>query len=390
MTKQQKQTLIYTLIFVLVIAAMFGIRAWRMAAVESYLETAELDNGLLTEVISYDGEKYLVPPTDIYDATELPALTEPTFDDVYTADAYLADDVEGIDIEVNGEHRFYSYQILNWHEVVQDSFNGVDLTITHCALCKSSAVYESALDGEDLELENAGKIYNNNQLLESSDGSLWLQLRGTAISGKHVGEQLNEYPFNIMTWGDWKEIYPDGYALSTDTRHVRDYGMHPYQNYDEASIIYYPISSDSEYLGAKWKVDGLEINGEAIAFANEVMLGMIVANETVGEMNIVGFYHETLETTAVYLSDVDDQTLTFTYDWDTQTMFDDQTGSEWNVNGYSIDGELAGTQLDRVQTKPSFWMCWYSQYTDSVVALVEIESTENEGEESAEENQDEE
>ncbi|MBT3230354.1 DUF3179 domain-containing protein [Candidatus Uhrbacteria bacterium] len=375
MKKQHQQIIISVIIFVVALAALFGIRAWRMASVESYLETAELDNGLLPEVISYDGEKYLVPPTDIYDSAELPALTDPKFDDVYTADSYLADDVLGIDIEINGEHRFYSYQILNWHEVVNDSFNGVDLAITHCALCKSSAVYEAELDGKDLELANSGKIYNNNQLLESKDGSLWLQLRGTAISGKHVGEQLTEYPFQVMSWDIWSEQYPDGYALSSDTGFVRDYGMHPYQNYDNATIIYYPVSQTTNMLGTKWAVEGLEINGDAIAFADQIMLGKMVANEVVGGINIVGFYYEALGTTLAYLADVNDQTLTFTYDWTAKTMTDDQTGSLWDVSGRAIDGELAGTQLSRVQTKPSFWMCWYAQYTDSAVAFVEVIDT---------------
>lgn len=372
MKKQHKHIILYLILFAVVLAALFGLRAWRMTKVEAFLETAELQNGLLADSISYDGEKYLVPPTDIYDGATLPAITEPTFDNVYTADTYLADDVQGIDIEVGGEHRFYSYQILNWHEVVQDSFNGTDLTITHCALCKSSAVYESSFNGKDLELENAGKIYNNNQLLESNDGSLWLQLRGTAISGKYTGEQLIEYPFQVMTWAQWSESYPDGYALSNNTGYTRDYGMHPYQNYDIADMIYYPLSTDIEFLVSKWEVEGLEVNGGATAFADNIMLGKMVSNETVGEMNVVGFYHEELGTTLVYLATAAEHNLTFSYDWDTGTMTDDQTGSIWNVNGTCLSGELAGTQLSRIQTKPSFWMCWSQQYTESAIAEVEI------------------
>ena len=377
MKKQYQQIIILVIVFAVALATLFGIRAWRMSSTENYLETVELDNGLLPEAVSYNGEKYLVPPTDIYDAAKLPALTDPKFDDAYTADSYLADDVLGIDIEINGEHRFYSYQILNWHEVVLDSFNGVDLAITNCALCKSSAVYESTIEGKDLELTNSGKIYNNNQLLESKDGSLWLQLRGTAISGKHIGEQLTEYPFQIMSWETWSGLYPDGYALSNDTGYVRDYGMHPYQNYDISTIIYYPVSQETNMLAGKWEVEGLEINGEAIAFADQIMLGKMVANETIGGMDIVAFYYEALKTSLVYLAEVDGQTLTFTYDWTNKTMADDQTGSLWDVSGKAIEGELLGTQLSRVQTKPSFWMCWYAQYTDSKIAHVEIMPAED-------------
>jgi len=373
MTKDQKNKVLGGVLFVVVIAALFGIRAWRMAQVESYLEDAVLINGLLEEKVSYDGKNYLVPPTYIYDGgSELPALNDPKFDSVSVADSYLADDIEGIDIEVNGEHRFYSYQILNWHEVVNDSFNGVDLSITHCSLCISSAVYVSELDGNNLELESSGKIYNNNQLLESKDGSLWFQLRGMAISGKYAGQELEEYPFRVMTWSTWNEIYPDGYALSTDTGFVRDYASHPYGQYGISTIIYFPLNIENEMMGTKWEIEGLEIDDNAIAFSDKIMLGKYVANVTLGDVPIIGFWHEEQERTYVFSSTVNEQVLTFSFDWDTGTITDDETGSVWTNLGQAVSGELVGTQLDSITTKPSLWMCWGTQYTDSAVAHIEI------------------
>src|SRR3989339_1161192 len=136
--KEQKNLLIGLGIFILVILILTLIRTWRMSNVEKMMQGAELPYGLLEEAVSYDGDSYLVPPTQIYESgSELPALTNPDFDTVAQADAYLADDIPGVDVEVNGQHRFYSYQILNWHEVVNDSFSGVDLAVTHCSFCKS-------------------------------------------------------------------------------------------------------------------------------------------------------------------------------------------------------------------------------------------------------------
>lgn len=370
--KEQKNLLIGLGVFILVIIILTVIRTWQMSQVEKMMQETDLPYGLLEEPVSYDGDTYIIPPTQIYEAgSELPALTNPDFDTVAEADSYLADDVPGIDVEVNGQHRFYSYQILNWHEVVNDNFGGIDLAITHCSFCKSSAVYESVVDGRKLEFENSGFVYNNNQLLESKDGSLWIQLSGIGVSGKYVEQKLNGYQFNVLTWDQWKEFYPNGEVLSTDTGHVRDYGMHPNQNYDVARTIYYPMNVDVGYMPAKWDIDGLAINNDAIAFSDEVMKGMYSANEVVDGNPIVGFWNDEIEQTLVYLSTVDDQVLTFSYGFDTETMTDDQTSSTWNSNGKALSGSLVGTQLSRVQTKPSFWMCWYAMYPQTQIAFID-------------------
>ncbi len=377
-TKQQINYLLGIGLLIMVIAVLYAINAYKMAQVDKMLEGAELPNGLLEEQVSYNGEKYLVPPTDIYDAGSiLPAITEPTFVDVATADSYLADDVAGIDIEVMGSHRFYSYQIINWHEVVNDQFGVEQLLITHCALCNSSAVYSRIIDGDITEFKNSGKIYNNNQIIESDDGTYYLQLSGTAISGKQIGTNLEEIPFEVMTWAQWKERYPNGEVLSTNTGYVRDYGMHPYQNYDIAKIIYYPMNLESEFLGSKWDIEGLSIGDDAIAFSDKIMEGKYVANEVVGETLVVGFWQSYLGKTFVFSPVVNEQTLTFSFNTSTQTMTDDQTGSKWNSAGTAISGELAGSVLQPIQTKPSFWMCWYAQYPQTKIAWIDITNEES-------------
>jgi hypothetical protein len=373
MNKKQIKIALGILLFVVVIAGLYGIYAWRMAKIKEMLSGAELINGLLPEAVSYNGDEYLIPPSNIYDAgVELPAISSPEFDSVSEADSYLADDVAGIDIENNGAHRFYSYQILNWHEVVNDVFGVEPLIITHCSLCKSSAVYSSLIDGEIIEFKNAGKVYNNNQLIESDDGSLYLQLSGKKVVGNSVGQDLVQYPFEVMTWSEWKERYPNGEVLSSNTGYIRDYGMHPYQNYDIAQIIYYPLNNETKYMNAKWDIEGLAINNDAVAFADMVMKGKYVANMTVDGNPIVGFWHEDMDKTFVFSSKVNDQTLTFSFNSNTQKMTDDQTGSAWNSAGMAISGALSGTYLQPIQTKPSFWMCWYAQYPQTQIAYIDI------------------
>ena len=59
----------------------------------------------------------------------IPALTNPEF--VSVADTQVpADDVQGILLDIDGEVRYYPYNILVWHEVVNDEVGGKPVTVT--------------------------------------------------------------------------------------------------------------------------------------------------------------------------------------------------------------------------------------------------------------------
>ena len=217
---------------VLLIIVFFSIRGLQISNTKSGLMTEPIDGGYYTEPITFKGEQYLVPVQDIVetgvDTEDIPALVNPKMDPVALADSYLDDSVYGIDVEVKGEHFFYSYQIMNWHRLVSDTVNGEKLLITHCPFCRSPRAYKTSES-----FTPSTQVYNANILMTDEDtGSLWTQFDGTAITGDRIGETLESYPVTILKWEDWKLIYPDGMALSDDTGYERDYSRHPYLDYD--------------------------------------------------------------------------------------------------------------------------------------------------------------
>ena len=64
------------------------------------------------------------PPKD-----GIPAILEPTFVASGEAD-FLRDSDEVIGVEIKGEARAYPIRILNWHEIVNDTVNGVPIAVT--------------------------------------------------------------------------------------------------------------------------------------------------------------------------------------------------------------------------------------------------------------------
>jgi hypothetical protein len=61
-------------------------------------------------------------------------------------------------------------------------------------------------------------------------------------------------------------------------------------------------------------------------------------------------------TANTFFRELDGQTLTFRFDNDKIT--DEQTGSEWNILGQAVSGQLAGSQLEPVVNVNHFWFSW--------------------------------
>lgn len=193
---------------------------------------------------------------------DIPAIDEPLFESVASADVYLNDMGYGIAVVVGSRVRFYPFQILVWHEVVNDTLNGRDLLVTYDPLTYSSVVYDR-IDTFGV----SGKLWNSNTLLyDRTTESLWSQLRGEAIDGTLTGTTLTRYPARVMTWSDYKLEYSYGQVLSRNTGFDRDYTQNPYEGYDESQAIWFPLDREDTRLAPKSLVYGASQGGTAMAF----------------------------------------------------------------------------------------------------------------------------
>lgn len=197
----------------------------------------------------------------------IPAIDKPSFDSVATADTYLSDDGCGIDVTVNGMHRFYPYQILVWHEVVNETFEKIPLLVTYSPLAGVGAVYSRTVGNTTFDFQASDKLLDNAVVLEDrATKSHWQQVTGEAIDGSATGSALNPYPSTVMTWADWKAAYPKGQVLGRHTGVIRDYTENPYGDYDVNETIYFPLSHFDSRLPSKTRVWGTIVNGKATAY----------------------------------------------------------------------------------------------------------------------------
>ncbi len=324
-------------------------------------------------------------------AADVPALTNPTFTSVSAMDSLLGDNLFGIDVEVGGVHRFYPYQILNWHRVVNDNFGDQQLLITFDPLTGAAIVYNAKQSsGEVLALSFSGSVHNDGELLVDGAGNEWLQITGTQVvhgtgpSSSKLGDVLTQYPSQSMRWKDWKSIFPGGQVLSSETGYTRDYTRHPYGQYETSTSIYFPVDhTDSRIGNSKWWVDGVTINGEHLALVKNIMAGSYVYNTTLGGSPLAAFYDTDLNMTHVFNPVVAGQTLTFTYDAKRKEFTDDQTGSTWIPTGVAIRGSLQGSVLSFINAPEYYWFAWAAAYPDTRVAIIDEQKAKDDADKAA-------
>ncbi|MFZ2682122.1 MAG: DUF3179 domain-containing (seleno)protein [Patescibacteria group bacterium] len=377
MKKQTRFLLPFSVMIVVIVAAA----VWRTWGPDGALHTwPDLDGGLYTESVNYQGLRYFVPPDEVYASgltpEDRPALNDPDMVSIATVDAKLADELEGIAVTVGSEHYFYPFQILNWHEVVNASLNGLSLVITYSPLSGSAVVYE-----DERKFADAGKVYNNTLLLAAEDDdTLWSQTMGQSVVGEGVGELLTTYPSTVMSWATWKDLYPSGLALSTDTGYARDYGRHPYASYETSPAVFFPLNHTFGKIAPKDLVYRLNIPGrESIVFLDRYLPAQTDANMDVGEGeyqdSVVAFYDEAQDVVRAFNRKTDGQTLTF--EQKGKKITDAETGSSWSATGLAIGGALTGTQLAELPLTRHYAFAHFAMYPNSLISGQELLPTED-------------
>jgi hypothetical protein len=236
----------------------------------------ELDTASTKEIMATDGIKHSVPLDEILGGGPprdgIPSIDNPKFISLSEAGVFLNDNEPGIAFEAGGSARFYPFQILVWHEIVNDTINGKRVLVTYCPLCFSGIVFDPLVNGERVEFGTSGKLWNSNLVMyDRTTESLWSQILGEAIMGEMTGAALRVLPSDITRFGDFKNTYPEGTVLSRDTGATRFYGQDPYGDYYTTPGTYFPVNKTDGRLEEKDFILGIVINGKAKAYWPEAI-----------------------------------------------------------------------------------------------------------------------
>jgi hypothetical protein len=303
-------------------------------------------------------------------------LDSPRYEPIASADEWLVDREIGIQFELGEAARFYPLRILTSHEIVNDEIDGVPYVVTYCPLCNTAAAFDRRVDGQVLRFGVSGLLRNSDLVMwDDLTTSLWQQITGEGIVGTYAGTRLEFLPTATVTWGDFKEGFPDGESLSIDTGFGFNYGSNSYVGYSSLDAPF-PSFFDAELddrFPALERVVGVRVDDLTKAYPFSVISPARAVNDELGGVPIAVWWGDSdaadnfdgarvgegraIGTGIAFVRDVDGRVLTFS-PAGADTFTDAETASTWTLLGLAVDGPLAGIQLELALHQNEFWFAW--------------------------------
>jgi hypothetical protein len=307
------------------------------------------------------------PPKD-----GIPAIDNPHFIGVEEAAKITGEREPVIVVRYKGETKIYPVQILIWHEIVNDHIADLPVAVTFCPLCNTGIVFESRIDGLDLDFGTTGRLrYSNLIMYDRQTETWWQQATGEGIAGKYTEKRLNYVPSLFISWEDAMVKYPNALVLSADTGWDRPYGTNPYAGYDTGSPFLYRGQAPpwtNESLNMLDRILTVENDNEIRHYSYKALKQEQLKNDIMKDRKIVVFWAagtasaldssrinegRDVGTANAFHSKIDDVELDFGYDGSQFT--DRKTGSIWDHTGYAVSGPLKGRQLELITGTQHFW-----------------------------------
>ena len=321
----------------------------------------------------------------------IPAIFNPVHLTMEEASEVYEPQIPLVQVRLGDDARGYPLSILIWHEIVNDTINGQPVAVTFCPLCNTAIAYGRQLGERTLDFAVSGLLRNSDLVMyDRNTETLWQQSTGRAIIGNLVGARLEWVPATIVSFGQFREAFPDGLVMSEDTGWFREYGQNPYVNYDSPAhqpFLYYGQLDDR--LPPKIRVVSIETpGGETYAYPRDLVQELRVFYDTYdGTTRAVIFWtpgtvsaldrgmiadSEDIGATAVFDRELDGRLLSFEpnpEDESGQTFIDLETGSVWDIFGRAVSGELAGTELRPVVASEHFWFAWWAFHPETEIVV---------------------
>lgn len=322
-----------------------------------------------------------IPLSDPRDA--IPPIDNPQFEAVSESD-WIQGQEPGVLIEIEEDARFYPLSVMTRHEIVNDEVGGIPVAVTYCPLCNTALVFDRRFEGETLRLGVSGLLRNSDLVMwDDVTQTLWQQVTGEAIVGRHAGKSLTPLASAIVRWADFRDTHPDGQALSSDQGFGLVYGSNPYEFYSSRSRPYNFYSGEiDDRFPAMERVVGISVNGIDKAYPFSLINKVRVVHDNLAGQELVVFWGASdtadaldsgliadaigIGTGIVYNPFVDGERLTFVASGDTEFV-DNETGTTWSILGKATSGELAGEELELLPHRNEFWFAWQAFFPDAEV-----------------------
>ncbi len=317
------------------------------------------------------------PPKD-----GIAAIDRPRFVATPMALAWLKPREPVIVLRLGTKARAYPIQILMFHEIVNDTFDGIPVAVTFCPLCNASMAFGRSVGGAVLDFGTTGRLrFSDLVMYDRQSESWWQQFTGKGIVGRYAGTELKRLPSEIVAFEDFAAAYPAGEVLSRSTGYLRPYGKNPYAGYDRIDQSPFLLSrSADKRLPPMERVLSVSVAGKHRLYTLSVLEPHAVTN---GELNGTPYVvfakpgmaspldseriddGRPIPAATAYQRRLDGRLLEFALR--DGHRVDVQTGSKWNLLGEATAGPLKGKRLPALDSGVHFAFAWLAFNPDSEI-----------------------
>ena len=219
-------------------------------------------------------------PTGCIPALDDLAVTDPAGGDWYRDDAVV------FGVIIGGEARAYPKNIMEVHEMVNDTLGGRRFGMPYCTLCASAQVfYTDDVSGfEPPVLRTTGLLSRSNKVMyDLNTMSVFDTFTGAAVTGPlfEAGVVLEQAGVITTTWGEWKAAHPETTIVAEDGGIGRTYDPDPLGGRDDNGPIF-PIGNRDLRLPVQEQILGVVLpDGTPVAFPAAAALETLAIGGTV-------------------------------------------------------------------------------------------------------------
>lgn len=308
-----------------------------------------------------------VPVDEVFDAgvgkDGIPSLDAPMFSPASEINTAF-DEVLVLGIEHEGEFRAYPVHMLNWHEIINDDIQGLEVAITYCPLTGTGIGWGRRLDGFLSSFGVSGFLYNTNLMpYDRRTGSTWSQQKLACVNGPYRGRKPQTYTLIETTFKTWKKAFPNSWVLNANTGFDRRYVEYPYGDYlTNNDLLFFPVQPLDDRLPNKERVLGILIDSlsQKVYRFNEEEIGIDLIQDTLGGRPVVVVRSKEFNINAAFFPN--ENLNYFPVQNDFPRIMKDEENNYYDLAGRIIEGPNSGEKLARPISFLGFWFSWGAFY----------------------------
>ncbi len=318
-----------------------------------------------------DNGEWLVPDDEVFDGGPgkdgIPAISNPGFTGPGEAQ-YLTDNDLVLGLVKDGVARAYPHNILDRHEIVNDSFDDLVIAVIYCPLTGTGTGWNRRVMGSITTFGVSGLLYNSNVIpYDRETDSNWSQILLKAVNGPLKGTKAETLNLFETSWATWKSMYPETLVLSENTGYKRNYKLSPYGDYKTNSAILFPVNNYDDRLYGKERVLGVLVDDKAKAYSFEKFgTSISLVHDTHNGKDLVIAGSQEKNFIVAFRRDArSGRTLQFNaVENSLPVIMQDNEGTLYDVFGQAVEGPGKGLHLRTVTQFMGYWFAWAAFYPE--------------------------